>query len=417
MVLKSFRKIHELWTLQGAAKKKGRHIKEEDLSLIKDAAMICKDGIIEWVGKDSDLNSKIINDIASGGKVEEIFFKDKILMPAFVEAHTHSIFAGDRTHEFEMRNQGKTYQGIAEQGGGILCTVKATREAAKKVLQELTQSRVDNFLSQGVGTLEIKSGYSLDEKGEVKLLQVLMDLNGPEIVSTYLGPHAFPADLSKDEYQQQILTKTLAHIAHHKLAERVDIFIEKNYYDTEFARQYFLKAKELGFDIVAHVDQLSHTGGLKLALEFAAKSVDHIVEMKVEEISQLAQSETTALLLPAADFYLKIPYPKARQLLDKGARVALATDFNPGSSPTQELSFVGLLARLEMKMTLSETLAAYTLNAAYALGRESGKGSIDTKKQCDFLVLDDNLSALFYSVGYHPVKEVWLAGEQKIKKS
>ncbi|MCB9025514.1 MAG: imidazolonepropionase [Bdellovibrionaceae bacterium] len=417
MVLKCFRKIHELWSFQGLAVKSGRNVKEEDLSLITDGAIICKEGVIEWVGKDSDCNSKVINEIAPGAQLEEVFFKDKIIMPAFVEAHTHSIFAGDRTQEFELRIQGKSYQEIADQGGGILSTVKATRETSKKKLTDLTQERVNRFLSQGVGTLEIKSGYSLDEKGEVKLLQALKDLKGPEIIATYLGPHALSPDMPKHEYQNLILQKILPHIVHHKLAKRVDIFIEKNYYDIEFARNYFSKAKDLGLDIVAHVEQLSYSAGLPLAIEFNAKSVDHIVKMKDSEIPILAQSETTAMLLPAADFYLNIPYPKARQLLDCGARVAIATDFNPGSSPTQDLSFVGLLSRLAMKMTFPETLAAYSLNAAFALGQESRKGSIDIKKQCDFIVLDDNLSSLFMSVGHHPVAEVWLAGELKYKKS
>ena len=417
MVLKCFRKINELWTLQAATKKAGRFVTEEDLSPINDAAIICVDGVIRWVGEDKNLSSKVFNELGLTQNPEEFFFKDRILIPAFVEAHTHSVFAGDRSNEFEMRNQGKTYQEIAEAGGGILNTVRATRESSKKNLISLAQKRVNRFLEQGVGTLEIKSGYGLDETNELKILQVINELKGPEIVATYLGPHAIPPDQSSQEYQQQVLNKTLAQVAHHKLASRVDIFIEKNYYDTGFARNYFVKAKELGFDISAHVEQLSRSGGTELALEFAAKSVDHVIEINDKEIEALSKSETTAVLLPAADFYLKTPYPPARKLIDSGARVAVASDFNPGSSPTQDLSFVGLLSRLEMKMNLAESLCAYTLNAAYALGLEASKGSLDTNKSCDFISLEDNLSSLFYSVGHHPVSEVWLGGEQKYKKS
>lgn len=285
------------------------------------------------------------------------------------------------------------------------------------MLLQLAQKRVDRFLEQGVSCLEIKSGYGLDEKNEIKILNVIKELKGPTIVPTYLGPHACPPELTIEEYQKQILEKTLSYIAHNNLAQRVDIFIEKNYFDIQFARAYFKKAKDLGFDIAAHVEQLSHSGGTILALEYGAKSIEHAVEITNIEVEAIANSETTAVLLPTADFYLKAPYPPARNLIDKGARVALATDFNPGSSPAQDLSFVGVLARLEMKMSLAESLCAYTLNSAFALGLEHLKGSIDTNKSCDFIVLEDNLSSLFYSVGYHPVKEVWLAAEQKYKKS
>ena len=412
MVLKCFRNIQELWTFQGVAQKQGRHIVEEDLGLINNAAMLCKEGWIVWVGKDSELTSQVVREVVGNLKVEECDFSHKIIMPAFVEAHTHSVFAGDRTLEFELRNRGWSYQQIAEQGGGIVSTVKATRSVSKEGLRELTQRRVDRFLKQGVGTLEIKSGYSLEEEGEIKILQVIKELTGPQIVATYLGPHAILPDHSKEEYQKQVIEQTLLKIAQNQLARRVDIFVERGYFDVHFARQYFTKAKQLGFEMAAHVEQLSHCGGVALALEFGAKSVDHIVEINEKDIQALGKSETTAMLLPAADFYLKIPYPKARNLIEQGARVALATDFNPGSSPTQDLSFVGLLARLEMKMTLPETLAAYTLNAAYALGLESVKGSIDLKKHCDFIVLEDNLQSLFYNCGYHPISEVWLGARQ-----
>ena len=417
MALKCFRKINKLWTLRGVDKKQGRNINLEDLGLIEDGAILSLDGKILWSGKDQDLNSKLLEELGVQEAPDETFFKDKSIIPAFVESHTHTIFAGNRNHEFEMRNQGSTYQEIAKKGGGILSTVKATREASKKQLLDSAQERVDNFLAQGVGTVEIKSGYGLDESNEVKMLQVANELKGPNIVATYLGPHAYDPEVAKEEYQDQILDKTLAHIVHNKLASRVDIFIEDNYYNTDFAEKYFMKAKELNLDIAAHVEQLSHTGGTQLAIKHGAKSVDHAVEINTEEIKLLAKSETTAVLLPSADFYLKTPYPKARDMIDAGVRVAVATDFNPGSSPTQDLSFIGVLARIEMKMSLPELIAAYSYNAACALGIEASKGALVKDKSCDFNVLGDDLESLFCNVGYHPIAEVWLSGEQIQKKS
>jgi len=411
----AFRKIKELWTFQGLIKKEGRHPKWEDLNLIKNGSMVTHEGKIVWIGPDSELSSKILLERNIPKIKEEIFYKDKTIMPAFVECHTHSVFAGNRADEFELRNQGKSYQEIAEMGGGILSTVAKTREASKKDLLELTQQRVDNFVSQGVTTLEIKSGYGLEETHELKLLQVISEVKGPEIISTFLGPHAIPKDSDFEEYKNQILTQTLSQVSHRGLAQRVDVFIEKNYFDLEFAKKYFVKAKELGFALAAHVDQFSNLGGARLAIEMGASSLEHVVQISDEELDLLSKSQTTAVLLPAADFYLKIDYPKARNMIDRGVRVALATDFNPGSSPTQDLSFVGVLARLEMKMTLPEVLASYTFNAAQALS--VSRGVLIENTPCNFLVLDDELNSLFYSVGYHPISEVWQKGRLQFKKN
>ncbi len=413
---KCFRKIHKLWTLSGVEKKSGRRPVFEDLSLIQDGALICVDGKIKWVGRDKDLTPKLLTEMGLKKNPEEIFYKDKVIMPAFVEAHTHTIFGGNRRAEFEMRNQGATYQDIAKNGGGILSTVKSTRELSKKQLMDISQKRVDRFLQQGVGVLEIKSGYGLDETNEFKLLQTAKELQGPKIVPTYLGPHAIPVEVNKQDYQNQILNRTLGQMVSRKLANRVDIFIEDGFFDLEFSRSYFEKAKELNLQICAHVEQLSNVGGTQLAIEYGAKSIEHAIEVTDKEIELLSNSETTAVLLPVADFYLKTAYPRARKMIEAGVRVAVATDFNPGSSPSQDLSLVGVLSRLEMKMTLAEVLTAYIYNAAQALGQED-MGALTEGKNCSFLVLDDELDSLFYSVGYHPVAEVWLNGEPKFKKS
>lgn len=414
-MITAFRKIKELWTFQGLAAKDGRKPQWEDLTLIKDGAIISSGDNILWIGADAELNQKLLTELKVHKIDTEFFFKDKIIIPAFVECHTHSIFAGDRSKEFELRNQGVSYQGIAASGGGIVNTVHATREISKKNLLDLTQKRVTRFLQQGVGTLEIKTGYGLDDAQELRLLQILTELEGPEIVPTYLGPHAYPNEINEDEYKNQILTKTLSQVVHRKLAQRVDVFIESKYFDLDFAKKYFEKAQSLGLQISAHVDQFSNLGGSKLAIECGAKSIEHVLNISDLEIDLLAKSQTTAVLLPIADMYLKINYPKARKMIDEGCRIALSTDFNPGSAPSQDLSLVGVLARLEMKMTLPEVLAAYTFNAASALSLQ--RGFLATNTPCNFLVMDDELGSLFYSVGYHPVAEVWLRGQLQYKKN
>lgn len=402
MALTIFRNIDELWTLKGVAEKNGRRPREEDLSRVQNAAIVVEKGMITWVGETKKL-PKI-------KKAKEISLKGCTVIPGLTECHTHLVFAGSRAHEFELRQQGKTYQEITAAGGGIGSTVSHVRKATKSVLQKLAQPRVDEFLKQGVTTLEVKSGYGLSIKDEFKMLEVAKSLKGPDIVTTFLGPHSLPPEKQgADKYLQQIL-QALPRLK--KLSSRVDIFIEKGFFSLDHARQYFAEAKKLNLQITAHVEQLSRQGGAELATQYQALSVDHNVQMNEQDIHTVANSETVAVCLPAADFYMKIAYPPARQLIDAGACVALATDFNPGTSPTQDLAFVGMLARLEMKMTLPEVLAAYTFNAAKALGLEHVKGSIQTSRKADFVVLDGDINDLFYQIGHFPVSEVWKSGQK-----
>jgi imidazolonepropionase len=209
----------------------------------------------------------------------------------------------------------------------------------------------------------------------------------------------------------EIIERILPEVANRKLADRADIYIEKGFFDLESARRYFGKVKSLGLPITAHVEQLSLFGGTDLALEFTPQSVDHVVYLSDDSIRRLAKSDTVAVLLPASDLYLKMAYPRARTLIDHGARVALSTDFNPGTSPTQDLSLIGVLARLEMKMSLPEVIAAWTFNSACALGKSGERGSLTKGKACDFICLDGHWRDLFYSVGHHPIQRVVRSGE------
>jgi imidazolonepropionase len=401
--LQVFEDIEELVTLAGAARKSGRQIQREDLSIVPDAAILCKDGRIQWVGPRNEL---VIPPSAIRRSLNA-----KVVLPAFVECHTHSIYAGTRAQEFEWRMQGQTYQEIAAKGGGILSTVKATREASEESLVQLGQKRAQEFLKQGVTTLEIKSGYGLSLESELKILKVARQLTGPRIVTTYLGPHSRSPEFSTTaEYLKEILTQHLPAVAKSGLADRVDIYIEKGFFTAPEAEAYFAAVQKLKLPITAHVEQLSNSGGASASLKFQAQSVDHAVFASDSDIDALTKSETVAVLLPASDLYLRMAYPPARKMIDRGVAVALATDFNPGTSPTQNLSLVGVLARLQMGMSLPEVISAYTVGAAKALGKANDLGSLEAGKYCDFMVLNDSWETLFYSVGHHPVAEVWREG-------
>ena len=410
-MIQVFRSIGELLTLKGVVKKDGRRVMEEDLSIIPRAAFIERDKKIVWVGRENELSASLIAEI--GEEVYEYDMDQTTVMPAFTESHTHLIFAGHREEEFEKRCRGVSYEEITKKGGGILSTVTATRRATVSQLFELAQQRVDRFIDQGVTCLEIKSGYGLTDSDEIKMLQVAGRELGVEVHRTFLGPHACPPEYKcAQDYMDHLIHKMLPKIAAQKLATRVDIFIDKGYFDTKMALSYLTKAKKLGFQLTAHAEQLHHTGGGILAAQKGALSVDHLVQTTPLDIATLSSSGTVCVFLPGADLYLKMPYPKARAFIQAGACVALATDFNPGSCPTQNLSLIGLLARLEMNMSLVECLSAYTYGASKALGVHDERGSLIKGKSCDFICLDGSWRELFYSIDHHPVSQVWHQGRR-----
>ncbi|HEX4924522.1 MAG TPA: imidazolonepropionase [Bdellovibrionales bacterium] len=403
---KVFKDIDELLTLEGAAKKGGRRVTEDDLGLVRRGALVVSGKRIAWAGSMSDLPRAY-------RRAPQVSLKGKSVVPAFLECHTHLVFAGNRADEFEKRNQGMSYQEIAQQGGGILSTMRATREASVAELAKLGQKRAELFVRQGVTTIEAKSGYGLNTESELKILAANQKIKGARIVSTYLGPHAVPSEFkSPDEYVRNIIAEALPALKKKKLAGRCDIFVEKGFFLDEAARAYLRAAKDVGFDVVVHADQLSLSGGARMAIEFGARSADHLLQIEKPEVEALAKSDVTCVLLPASDLYLKTKYPPARALIDAGARVALATDYNPGSSPTQDLALVGLLARLEMKMTLPEVIGAYTVGAAHALGLEKQLGSLQKGRLADFVVLDGGWRDLFYQIGHMPVAQVWREGKR-----
>lgn len=408
-----FENIGELLTLSGAHIKGGRRVNEMDLSIISDGVLISVDGKVAWTGPQAEFHRDHLEAFGGESRAEFIDLGGRTVLPGFVECHTHLVFAGDRSAEFEWRMNGQTYQQISAQGGGILSTVRETRAASPSRLLKLAQDRADVFLRQGVTCVEVKSGYGLDLDTEIKCLEVAGRLQGPRVVRTYLGAHSRSPDfMDLASYMNEMINVVLPKIARDKLADRVDIYIEKGFYDLDMARAYFRKVSDLGLPITAHTEQLSELGGTDLALEFGPQSVDHVVHINEATIQRVARSQAAAVLLPASDFYLKMRYPPARALIDAGACVAVSTDYNPGTSPTQDLSFIGVLARLEMKMTLAEVLCAYTLGAAVALGKGAELGTLTSGKFSDFSVLDSSWRELFYSIGHHPVAEVYRSGER-----
>lgn len=372
-------------------------------------AFIVSKGIIQWIGSQQKIPKqyKITNSID---------LKNKLVFPSFIECHTHTIFAGSRAEEFELRNQGLSYLDIAQKGGGILSTMKATRKASVAELTNLTQQRVEVFLRQGVSTIEIKSGYALDLKNEVKILEILKKIKGPRIISTFLGAHARPPEfLNNTDYLTYLGDQVLPLIKRKNLASRVDIFIENKFFEKTESLAYLERARELGFALTIHANQLSFSAGAELALYLKARSADHVIHLNDDLIRRFAKSKTVAVLLPMADLYMKCAYPPARKLIDAGACVALATDYNPGSCPSQDISLVGLLARLEMKMSLPEVFKAYTFGAARALGIEEFEGTLAVGKFANFICTNAELADFFYSAGATPSHLLFIRGKEIYK--
>lgn len=369
-------------------------------------AMLVHRGIIKWIGPQAHVPK-------SKAKVTKINLKNQKVFPSFIECHTHSIFAGSRAEEFELRNTGVSYLEIAARGGGILSTVKKTRAATEKELLASGQARVNRFMRQGVSTVEIKSGYGLDTASELKMLSVAQRIKGARIITTYLGAHAKPSEFSNyQDYLNDIIKNTLPILKKKKLTNRVDIFIEKNFFESEMGRKYLAEFQKQGFDVTIHANQLSQSGGAEVALQIQARSADHVIQLSEDTIQAFGKSKTVAVLLPAADLYMKCDYPPARKLIDAGAIVALATDFNPGTSPTQDLMLVGLLARLKMNMTLPEVFQSYTVHAAQALGIAAEEGTLEIGKRANFICTEAELTDFFYSAGSVPDHQLFILGKR-----
>ena len=376
-----------------------------DGGVITDGALVIEGEKIAWVGPTAKLPL-----LAPDAQV--IDATGKTVLPGFIDSHTHLLFAGSREDEFVQRLQGRSYQEISARGGGINATVRHVRGASKTELKELARQRLQRFLHFGVTTVEVKSGYGLTLTDERKCLEAIAELNaeGPlELVPTFLGAHAVPPEFAhdRDGYLRLLLDDMLPEVARCRLAEFCDVFCETGVFSLEETQALLAKARGLGFGLKLHADELTPLGGAELAARLGAASADHLLCISAAGIDALAASDTVATLLPGTAFFLGVACAPARRLIQRGAAVALASDCNPGTCPSENLPLVGSMACTQMGMLPAEVVAALTLNAAAALGRSARLGSLEAGKQADVLVCDvPNHRQLYYHFGVNHVELV-----------
>jgi imidazolonepropionase len=381
----------QLVTCSGFSAKKGKEM--ADLHIIEDGAVIIKEGVIETVGQTGDIEKRFKKGSADHSEFDIIDARGKAVLPGFVDSHTHLVFGGYRPEEFSWRLRGDSYMEIMQRGGGIVNTVNATRQASAEELLQSGIKRLNSMLSFGVTTVEGKSGYGLDRETEIKQLEVMARLNQIhylDVVPTFLGAHAVPPEY-KDKQEAFIdfmATEVLPRVADQNLAEFCDIFCEKSVFSVEQSRRLLTRAKELGLKLKLHADEIVQLGGAELAAELGAVSADHLLQASDQGIKDMAAAGVVATLLPATAFSLKEAYANGRKMIDSNCAVALATDFNPGSSFTESIPLVFALATLHMNISTEEAISALTLNGAAALSRADQIGSIDTGKKGDLVVLE-----------------------------
>ncbi|WP_312819713.1 imidazolonepropionase [Kaistella carnis] len=385
-------------------------LSDDQLEIINDGGLLIKDGKIETADSFQKLKDQFPNI-----EVENIE-GEQICLPAFVDSHTHICFAGNRANDFAMRNAGKTYLEIAETGGGIWSSVQHTRSASEEELLKTTLERINFLISQGITTIEIKSGYGLDVESELKMLRVIkkaQTFTQATLIPTCLSAHLKPRDFegSSQEYLQYIIDEILPKVKEENLAERVDIFIEKSAFLPEESKAFLLKAKELGFEITVHADQFT-SGSSRIAVEVGAKSADHLEATIDEDIEFLAQSETVATALPGASLGLGEKFTPARKILDANGILAIASDWNPGSAPMGNLiTQASILATFE-KLSTAEVLAGITFRSTFALSLED-RGTLAKGMKADFVTFKtDNFQNVLYHQGSLKAENVYIDGEK-----
>ena len=381
-----------------------------EVEIISDAYMKIENGrIIEF----GDMANWMQNSAPT------IDLNGKSVLPCYADSHTHIVFAEPREHEFELKIKGKTYEEIAAAGGGILnSAAKLGETSEEKLLQSATQ-RVQQVMRMGTGALEIKSGYGLTIDAELKMLRVIQKLyeNFPiPIKASFLGAHAIPSIYKSNpkEYIDKVIYPCIEVAAKEELAEFIDIFIEKNYFSLEDASRIMDYSDKYGLKLKLHVNQLSNMGALQLAVDRGALSADHLEEMSQLEIDYLKDKTTIGTLLPSCSFFIKIPYAPARQMIDSGLAIALASDYNPGSTPSGNMNFVLSLACIYQKLTPTEAFNAATINGAYAMDLSHELGSISIGKRANFFTSSEmnSLASIPYSFGRSMIDEVYINGER-----
>ena len=377
-------------TLRGGAPRRGNFLSQ--LGVVPDGAVLVRDGRIAAVGPRAQIEAH-----KEARQAEKLDVGGRAVLPGFVDSHTHLVHAANRAEEYELKIQGASYEEIARKGGGILNSVKKLRAATAEALKARARVALEEFASHGTTTVEAKSGYGLDVASELKILRLHQDLQREqplEIVSTFLGAHVVPAEFrgkldGAERYIALLLEQMLPEIVNEGLAEFCDVFCDRGAFTRAQAQRILSEAQEHGLAPRLHAEQLSRTGATQLGVALGAASCDHLEQVNAADIRALAKSKTVATLLPGCDFYLGWQdYAPARKLIEAGAVVALATDYNPGTSPTVSMPMILSLACSELRMTPAEAIVAATINAAYALKREKHLGSLEPGKQADLAVFE-----------------------------
>ncbi len=398
----------QLVTLAGPAPRRGRAMSE--LGLVDDGAVLIRDGRIVAAGPRRGIERR-----ADARRARKLDAGGRVVVPGLVDSHTHLIFPASRAEEYEKRIAGATYEEIARAGGGILSTVRKLRSAKTAALEKMALDFLREFAAHGTTTVEAKSGYGLDWPSERKILRLLRRLAKAqplEIVPTFLGAHVVPPEYrgrknGADEYISRVCKEMLPAVAREKLAQFCDVFVDRGAFSVEQARRIFTAARAVDLVPRMHAEQLTRTGAARLAIECGAASADHLEQVNASDIRALAKSNVTCTMLPGCEFHLGLDhYAPARALIDAGAIVALATDFNPGTSPTLSMPMAMSLACTQMRMSPAEALTACTINAAYSLGLAARIGAIEAGKDADLAVFD--LSDYREIPYYFGVNHCWL---------
>ncbi|ADP34462.1 MULTISPECIES: imidazolonepropionase [Bacillus] len=404
--------IGQLLTMESSGPRTGKSM--QDLHVIEDAVVGIDNQKIVFAGKKGAEAEYAAADIIDCG--------GRLVTPGLVDPHTHLVFGGSREKELNLKIQGMSYLDILAQGGGILSTVKHTREASEEELLQKGHFHLKRMLSYGTTTAEVKSGYGLEKETEFKQLRVAKKLHESQpidLVSTFMGAHAIPPEDkdSPDEFLDRML-ELLPEIKEKELAAFADIFTETGVFTVSQSRRYLKKAAEEGFGLKIHADEIDPLGGAELAAELRAVSADHLVGASDEGIQQMAESGTIAVLLPGTTFYLgKHTYARARDMIDAGVRVSLATDFNPGSSPTENIQLIMSIAALHLKMTAEEIWHAVTVNAAYAIGKGEEAGQLKPGRTADLVIWEaPNYMYIPYHYGVNHVHQVIKDGKLVISR-